>query len=61
MTDDTTPATQRACEELITRYTHIADFGPGETMVELFTDDGLWTSGQDTFSGRDETSTTAQC
>ncbi|MDG2112345.1 MAG: nuclear transport factor 2 family protein [Actinomycetota bacterium] len=45
---------QRACEELIVRYTHIADFGPGETMADIFTDDAVWTSGQDTYTGRDE-------
>ncbi len=45
---------KRACEELIVRYTHIADFGPGEDMVDLFTDDGVWTSSEMTCEGRDE-------
>ena len=45
---------RRACEELIVRYTHIADFGPRETMVELFTDDAIWTSNEATYDGRDE-------
>lgn len=42
------------CERLITRYTHIADFGPGASMIELFTDDGVWSSGQETYTGHEE-------
>ena len=38
MTDETNA--KRARKELIVRYTHIADFGPGGEMVELFTEDG---------------------
>lgn len=45
---------KRACEELIVRYTHIADFGPGGEMVELFTEDGVWTSKETTYDGRNE-------
>ena len=45
---------KRACEELIVRYTHIADFGPGSEMVKLFTEDGVWTSKQATYDGRNE-------
>ena len=42
------------CERLIIRYTHIADFGPGASMIELFTDDGVWSSGQETYTGHEE-------
>ena len=45
---------KRACEELIVRYTHIADFGPGKEMAELFTADGVWKSHEATYDGRDE-------
>ncbi len=44
---------QRACEQLITRYTHLVDFGPGAEVADLFTDDGVWTSGDETYEGRD--------
>ncbi len=44
---------RRACEALITRYTHIADFGPGSSMPDIFTGDGVWTSGEETYEGRD--------
>ncbi len=47
-------ATQRACEELVTRYTHIADFGPGATMADIFTEDGEWSTGQERYAGREQ-------
>lgn len=43
---------QRACEALITRYTHLVDFGPGAEVADLFTDDGVWTSGEESYEGR---------
>ncbi|MFT7650658.1 MAG: hypothetical protein ACI8Y4_005432 [Candidatus Poriferisodalaceae bacterium] len=46
--------TKRACEELVVKYTHIADFGPGADMADIFTDDGVWTSGQETYEGSKE-------
>lgn len=48
---------KRACEELITRYTHIADLGPGTEMVELFANDGTWTSHEASYQGRDAINT----
>ena len=54
MNDEERLAAERACEQLITRYTHIADFGPGETMPELFTDDAVWESGEGRYEGREE-------
>ncbi|MCP5026391.1 MAG: hypothetical protein GY929_08915 [Actinomycetia bacterium] len=54
MNDDERLAAERACEKLIIRYTHIADFGPGETMPDLFTDDAVWESGEGRYEGRDE-------
>ncbi len=45
-------AAKKACEELITKYTHIADFGPGASMPDIFTEDGVWTSGQETYEGQ---------
>lgn len=54
MNDDERQAAERACEKIITRYTHLADFGPGAEMVELFTDDAVWESGEGRYEGRDE-------
>ena len=45
-------ADQRACEALITRYTHLVDFGPGAEVADLFTEDGVWASGEETHEGR---------
>ena len=47
-------AAERACEGLVVRYTHIADFGPGSDMVGLFTDDGVWTSGEERYEGAEQ-------
>lgn len=54
MNETENQAAQRACEALITRYTHIADFGPGSDMPSIFTDDGVWTSGEESYEGRDD-------
>lgn len=43
---------QRACEALITRYTHLIDLGEGAEVADLFTETGVWTSGDDTHEGR---------
>ncbi len=43
---------QRACEALITRYTHLVDFGPGAEVADLFTEDGVWTTGDEIHEGR---------
>lgn len=54
MNDQDQMLARLACESLITKYTHIADFGPGATMVDLFTEDGVWSSGNETYTGHDE-------
>lgn len=42
--DDVTQrmADERACERLVTKYTHLVDFGEAERIAELFTEDGVW-------------------
>ena len=54
MDDTEQHSVQRACEALVTRYTHIADFGPGAEMADIFTEDGVWTSGAETYRGSSE-------
>ena len=54
MSDGTSIDADRACEALMTRYTHLVDFGPGEEVADLFTSDGVWTSGDESYRGRDE-------
>ena len=54
MNDQDQMLARLACESLITKYTHIADFGPGATMVDLFTEDGVWSSGNETYTGHAE-------
>ena len=54
MDDTEQHSVQRACEALVTRYTHIADFGPGAEMADIFTEDGVWTSGAETYHGSSE-------
>ncbi|MGZ0217628.1 MAG: nuclear transport factor 2 family protein [Acidimicrobiales bacterium] len=52
MSNDIEQEAKRACEALVISYTHIADFGPGSNMPDLFTEDGVWTSGAETYEGR---------
>ena len=44
---------ERACEALITSYTHLVDnFGERAKVAELFTDDGVWESDEARLEGR---------
>lgn len=45
---------ERACEALITEYTHLVDFGNAPGIADLFTDDGVWRSDDFAMNGRDE-------
>jgi len=45
---------ERACEALMIRYTHLVDFGPGAEVAGLFTTDGVWSSGEETYRGHVE-------
>lgn len=47
-------ADERACERLITRYTHLVDFGRAPEIAELFTEDGVWRTDEFSMNGRDE-------
>jgi uncharacterized protein (TIGR02246 family) len=44
---------ERACEALITRYTHLVDEGRASGVADLFTVDGVWASPEATLEGRD--------
>lgn len=44
---------ERACERLIIEYCHLVDHGKAAQQADLFTEDGVWTSGDRTSSGRD--------
>ena len=47
-------ADERACERLITRYTHLVDFGEAPAIADLFTADGVWRTDEFAMRGRDE-------
>lgn len=47
-------ADERACERLITQYTHLVDFGDAVGIADLFTQDGVWRSDEVTMDGQDE-------
>lgn len=48
-------AAERACEALMTAYTHRVDgFGERSSVPDLFTDDGVWESDEARLEGRDE-------
>jgi hypothetical protein len=44
---------ERACERLVTQYCHFVDHGEAERISELFTGDGVWSSPENTMTGRD--------
>jgi uncharacterized protein (TIGR02246 family) len=54
MTDLERILIERECERLVQRYCHYVDHGEASRIAELFADDGVWTSPQNTMSGRDE-------
>ncbi|MCP3913452.1 MAG: nuclear transport factor 2 family protein [Actinomycetia bacterium] len=54
--DDATQqiADERACERLVTQYTHLVDFGDAPAIAELFTTDGVWRTSEFSMDGQDE-------
>ncbi|MGF1595469.1 MAG: nuclear transport factor 2 family protein [Acidimicrobiales bacterium] len=48
-------AAERACEALMTSYTHLVDsFGERASVPELFTEDGVWESDEARLEGREQ-------
>ncbi len=46
---------ERACEALITAYTHLVDdFGERASVADIFTEDGVWESDEARLEGRDK-------
>lgn len=45
---------ERECLRLVTRYCHLVDHGAAAEIADLFTDDGVWTSPENTMSGREQ-------
>jgi ketosteroid isomerase-like protein len=43
---------ERACERLVQAYCHLTDHGRAAEVAELFTEDGVWVSAENTMSGR---------
>lgn len=43
---------ERACERLVTDYTHLVDEGRASAVADLFTDDGVWSSPEVTMEGQ---------
>ena len=55
MTDLDASLIERACERLVTLYTHYVDFGEGEKVAELFAEKGVWEAGPEIrFEGQSE-------
>lgn len=46
-------ADERACERLITEYTHLVDFGNAPAIADLFTADGVWRTNDFSMDGQD--------
>ena len=44
---------ERACERLITEYTHLVDFGNAPAIADLFTEDGVWRTDEVSMDGQD--------
>jgi hypothetical protein len=44
---------ERACQRLVTEYCHFIDHGEAGRVAELFTEDGVWGSGENAMNGRD--------
>lgn len=45
---------ERACERLVVEYCHFVDHGEASKIAGQFTDDGIWTSPDNTMTGRAE-------
>ena len=44
---------ERACERLITEYTHLVDFGNAPAIADLFTAEGVWRTDTMSMDGQD--------
>jgi ketosteroid isomerase-like protein len=44
---------ERACDRLVQEYCHWTDHGEAARVADLFTEDAVWTSADNTMSGRD--------
>ncbi|WP_417515131.1 nuclear transport factor 2 family protein [Minwuia sp.] len=45
---------ERACDRLVQQYCHFVDRGEAVRIADLFTEDGVWTSPDNTMTGIDE-------
>lgn len=52
MTDLERMLIERACERLVTQYCHYVDHGQAAKIADQFSDDGVWTSPENTMTGK---------
>lgn len=45
---------ERDCERLVVDYCHFVDHGEATRIADLFTEDGVWKSPENTMKGREE-------
>ena len=45
---------ERQCQRLVTEYCHLVDHGKAERIADLFSEDGVWTSPENTMNGKAE-------
>jgi ketosteroid isomerase-like protein len=45
---------ERACDRLVTEYCHLVDHGQAAKIADLFTEDGVWASTDNTMTGREQ-------
>lgn len=45
---------ERECERLVVDYCHFVDHGEASRIADLFTEDGVWKSPENTMKGREE-------
>jgi hypothetical protein len=45
---------ERQCQRLVTEYCHLVDHGEAEQIADLFSEDGVWTSPENTMNGQAE-------
>lgn len=48
---------ERACERLVVEYCHLVDHGEAARVAEQFTEDGVWSSPENTLTGREAIAT----
>lgn len=54
MDDKTRFEIEWACQKLVTAYCHFVDHGEASRIADLFTDDGVWTSPENTMTGKNQ-------